>query len=112
MVSFTTSITNWTRIEFGLSLPEITFVYLSTTNVYYKLFSKLQERSLPALEITTGSIITIYYNKYSELFKSLENQLILDNDEIAGDIGEVRKAKNKGDKKMNKDNDKVVERRD
>ncbi len=48
----------------------------------------------------TGSAIATYYGKYGELLEGLEDQLMLDNDEIArdvGDEGDARTAKNAGD---------------
>ncbi len=77
----------------------MTFARLSAANVHYGLFGKYQEGPLHAIQITTGSIIVTHYGKYGELLEILEDQLMLDNDKIAGDVGDVgdaRTAKNAG----------------
>ena len=38
--------------------------------------------------MTTGSVIATHYGKYGELLKGHEAKPMLDNDEIAGDIGD------------------------
>ncbi len=78
----------------------MTFACFFAANIHYGLFGELQEGPPPALQITTGSIITTHYGKYGELLEGLEDQLMLDNDEIAGDVGnagDVRTAENAGD---------------
>ncbi len=45
----------------------------------------------------TGSVITTHYGKNDELFEGLEDQLLLDNNEIAEDVGDAEKAEDKGD---------------
>lgn len=71
----------------------MTFICFSVANVNYELFGKLQKGSSPGF--MTENNIVIYCVKYSELFKSPKNQLMLENDEIvrnAGNIGNTRKA--------------------
>ena len=75
----------------------MTFACLSTANVHYGSFDGLQKRPLLAFQITTGSVIAIYYGKYGKLHEGLEDQLILDNDEIAGDVKDAEKAEGAGD---------------
>ena len=84
----------------------MTFTCLSAANVYYGPFHELQEGPTPALQITTRSVIATYYGKYGKLLEVLEDQLILDNDEIVGDVGDVKKVKDA------KDIGKVKNRRD
>lgn len=77
------------------------FACLFAANVYYRLFGKLQKRLLLDFWITTKSVITIYYSKYGKLLKSLEDQLILDNNKIQKDVrnvGDIKKAKNTEDR--------------
>lgn len=62
------------------------FARNSAVNVHYRLFGELQEQSSPTLQIMTGNIITTHYGKYRGLLESSENQLILNTNEIAGDI--------------------------
>lgn len=95
LARFTTSTVDWTRIESGSAPPEITFAHLSTANLYYGLFSELQEGPSPTFRIIIVSIITPDYSKYGELIEGPEDQLTLDNNEIAGDVGDVRKAEDK-----------------
>ncbi len=109
LTRFTTSIADWTRIESGPLPLEITFARFFTANVYYGHFGELQKRPPPALRITTGSVITIHYSKYGKLLEGLEDQLILDNDEIAGDTREAGKAEDEEDKEAGKGNDGAVD---
>ncbi len=100
---FTILTANWSAIESGPPPADMTFAYFSAANVHYRLFGALQERPPPALQITTRSVIATYYGKYGEQLKGLEDQLMLDNDEIAGDVGDAgdagdaRTAENVGD---------------
>ncbi len=57
----------------------------------------------------TASIIVTHYSKYSELLEGLEDQLILNNDKIIEDVGEVGKAEDEGDKEAGKGNDRAVD---
>ncbi len=98
---FTTSTADWSAIESGPLLPDMTFACLCTANVYYGLFGELQKRPPPTLQITTGSVIATHYGKYGKLLEGVKDQLLLDNDEIAGDAedaGDARTAKNTGDR--------------
>lgn len=69
------------------------FARLSTANIHYGLFGELQERPPPTLKITIGSVIVLYYGQYGKLLEGLEDQLMLNNDEIAGDTGDVEDVK-------------------
>lgn len=75
----------------------MSFACLSVANVYYGLFDKLQVGPPPALQIMTGSVIATHYDKNGELFGGPEDQLMLVNDEIVGDVGDAGKAENAGD---------------
>lgn len=68
------------------------FARLSAANVHYGPFGKLQEELLPALRIMTRSVIAIHYSKYGELLEGPEDKPMLDNDVIAGDVGDAEKA--------------------
>ncbi len=100
LVRFTTSIANWSAVESGHPPPDITFTCFSAAHVYYGFFDKLQEGPPPTLQITTGSVITTHYGKYGKLLEGLEDQIMLDNDEITrdvGDVGDVKTAENARD---------------
>ncbi len=56
----------------------------------------------------TGSIIAISYSKYGKLLKGREDQLMLDNNEIAEDVGDARKVEDEWDKKTGKRNDRAA----
>lgn len=75
----------------------MTFACLSIANVNCGLFGKIQKRPSLAFQITTRSVITTYYGKYSKLLEGLEDQLMLDHDGIAEDAEDVEKAKDVGD---------------
>ena len=45
----------------------------------------------------TGSVIATYYDKYGELLRGPEDQLMFDNDEIAGNVRNTGKAKDARD---------------
>ena len=65
---------------------------------------------LPALEIITRSVIVIHYGKYGKLLEGQEDQLILDNNKIAGDVedvGIIEDIKNAGKAEDAKDAEKV-----
>ncbi len=97
---FTTSTAYWSAIESGFPPPDMTFARLSKANVHYGLFGELQEGPPPALQIMTRSVIATYYGKYGKLLEGPEDQLMLDNDEIGGDVedvGDVRTAENTRD---------------
>lgn len=76
----------------------MTFVCLFIANIYYELFDKLQKRPPLIFQIITGSIITTHYGKYGELLEGSEDQLILDNNEIARDIGDTKKTEDTRDR--------------
>lgn len=97
----------------------MTFAWLSTANVHYRLFGQFQEKLPPALQIMTKSVIAIYYSKYGKLFEDLEDQLMLDNDKIVGntrttenvgdggdtrDVGKVRNFEDTGNKEASRGN--------
>ncbi len=95
--------------------PDIIFTCLSAVNVHYGLFGELRKRPPLALQIIIGSVIAIHYGKYGELFEDLEDQLMLDNDEIIGDIGDVEDAgiaKNAGNREDTGDAGEVKNVRD
>ena len=72
------------------------FARLSAANVYYRPFNKLQKRSPFAFQITIGSEMDKHYGKYGELFEGPEAKPLLDNDEIAEDVGDAEKARDSG----------------
>ncbi len=110
---FTTLTADWTKIESSPPPPpKITFACLSVANIYYGPFGELQERLPSALQITTGSVIATHYSKYGELLEGPEDQLILDNNDIAEDVGNAEKPENEEDKKTSKDNNRAVDGED
>lgn len=84
------------------------FACLFTANIHYGLFGKLQEGPLPTLQITTGSVIATHYSKYSKILEGLKDQLMLDNDKIVGDAGDVREKKAGSDNKRGDQEDAEV----
>lgn len=84
-------------MEFGPPTPEMTFAYFFVVNVHYGPFSKLQGGPSSTFQITAGSVIAKYYSEYDKMLEGLEDQLMLDNDEIAGDVGDTETAENAGD---------------
>lgn len=75
----------------------MTFARLSTANVYYGPYDKLQERPPPTLQIMIGSVIATHYGKYGKLLEGPEDQPILNNDEITGDVRDAKKAEDAKD---------------
>ena len=120
LIHFNTSIADRSEIESDLPL-EITFASLSATNIYYGPLGKLLEGFFPAFQIITKSVIATHYGKYGKLLEGPKNQLILDNDEIVGDVEDektvedarntrkakdvedARKTENVGNKKNTRD---------
>ena len=103
LAHFTISTADWSGIKSGPPTPEMTFVCPSTANIHYGPFSELQERPPLTLQITTRSVIVTHYGKYSELLEDPDDQLILDNDEIVGNVEDVEKIEDVRDAGKAKD---------
>lgn len=59
---------------------KISFNYLCTANVYYKLFGELLKgfSFSPQIFYTNRSVITIYFGKYGKLLKGSEDKSMVD----------------------------------